>query len=89
MKRKIWIWLLCALLLVYFLSALLTRCSREQADFFSVMVVTTTTEETPAEKLDTWLAHSFPVRFWQYLATPADQRQAITNAYETEAGVTE
>ena len=91
-KKKWWLWLLAALVLVYFLSAFVTRCSREQADFVSVMVVTTEREETPAEKLDTWIAGSLHYRFWQYMATPADQRQAELEAmesYEMENGMIE
>lgn len=92
---KITLWVLCALLLLYFGSALLTRCSREQADFYDVMIVTTangTSDDTPAEKLDSWLADSFLHRFWQYMATPEAQRQAVREAeesYEMEQGITE
>ena len=92
MRKKWWLWLLCALILAYFLSAFVTRCSKEQADFVSVMVVTAEKEETPAEKLDNWIADSLPYRFWQYMATPADQRQAEREAmesYEMENGMTE
>lgn len=91
-QRRFWLWLLCALLLVYFLSALLVRCSREDADFYDVVVMTGSREETPLEKLDAWLASSLPYRFWQYMATPADQRQAQAEAmesYEMENGLTE
>lgn len=91
-RNKIWLWLLCALLLLYFLSAFVTRCSREQTDFYDVMIVTGSREETPLEKLDAWLADSLPYRFWRYMATPEAQRQAEKEAmesYEMENGITE
>ncbi|MBQ8640708.1 MAG: hypothetical protein IJ480_00695 [Clostridia bacterium] len=91
-KRRIWLWILCALLLLYFLSAFITRCSREQADFYDVVVVTGTGEETPLEKLDSWIANSLPYRLWLYMATPEDQRQAEQEAaesYEMEQDITE
>ena len=89
---KITLWILCALLLLYFGSALFTRCSREQSDFYDVVIVTGTSDDTPAEKLDSWLANSFLNRFWQYMATPEAQRQAVREAeesYEMEQGITE
>lgn len=92
MKKKWWLWLLLTLLIAYFLSAWLTRCSKEQADFVSVMIVTAEKEETPAEKLDDWIADSLPYRFWQYMATPAEERQAEREAmesYEMEYGTIE
>ncbi len=95
-RYKILLWILCALLLLYFGSALLTRCSRhfgrEQADFYDVVIVTGTSDDTPAEKLDSWLAASPLHRFWQYMATPEDQRQALREAeesYEMEQGIEE
>lgn len=91
-RYKILLWILCALLLLYFGSALLTRCSRQQADFYDVVIVTGTSDDTPAEKLDSWLAASPLHRFWQYMATPEDQRQALREAeesYEMEQGIIE
>ena len=91
-RYKILLWILCALLLLYFGSALLTRCSRQQADFYDVMIVTGTSDDTPAEKLDSWLAASPLHRFWQYMATPEEQRQAVREAeesYEMEQGIIE
>lgn len=91
-RTRIVIWILCALLLLYFGSALLTRCSREQADFYDAVIVTGTSDDTPAEKLDSWLADSFLHRFWQYMAAPEAQRQAVKEAeesYEMEQGITE
>jgi len=91
-RNKILLWIFCALLLLYFGSALLTRCSRQQADFYDVVIVTGTSDDTPAEKLDSWLAASPLHRFWQYIATPEDQRQAVREAeesYEMEQGIIE
>lgn len=91
-RYKILLWIFCALLLLYFGSALLTRCSRQQADFYDVVIVTSTSDDTPAEKLDSWLAASPLHRFWQYIATPEDQRQAVREAeesYEMEQGIIE
>ncbi len=91
-RYKILLWIFCALLLLYFGSALLTRCSRQQADFYDVVIVTGTSDDTPAEKLDSWLAASPLHRFWQYIATPEDQRQAVREAeesYEMEQGIIE